>query len=57
MWKDVFSNCFAGIRIEARVASRTHFYGSGIWSTSRKDAITSFSTSSAIVDPNSSQGT
>jgi len=31
MWKDVFSNCFAGIRIEARVASRTHFYGSGIW--------------------------
>jgi len=31
VWKDVTSNSLAGIRTEARAASRTHFYGSGIW--------------------------
>jgi len=53
VWKDVNSNCLAGIHTEARAASRTHFYGS----TSRNDAITPVSKSSAIVGPNSSQGT
>jgi len=28
---DVNSNCLASIRTEARAASRTHFYDSGIW--------------------------
>jgi len=30
VWKDIFSNCLARIRTEARAASRTHFYGSGM---------------------------
>jgi len=31
VWKDINSNCLAGIRTEARAASQTRFYGSGIW--------------------------
>jgi len=30
VWKDVTSNSLAGTRTEARAASRTHFYGSGM---------------------------
>jgi len=48
--------CLAGTRTEASTASRTHFYGPGIWVNVPKRRYDTFSKSSAIVGPNSSQG-
>jgi len=50
--------CLAGIRTEAHAASQNALFFLWLWNMGqRKDAITPFSTSSAIVGPNSSQGT
>jgi len=31
VWKDGFRNCVSQVRAQRRAASRTHFYGFGIW--------------------------
>jgi len=47
----------AGIRTVTRAASRMHFYGSVIWVNVPNGRYNTFSESSTIVGPNSSQGT
>jgi len=49
--------CLAGKRTEADAASRTHFYGSEIRVNVPKGCYDTFSKSSAMVGPNSSQET
>jgi len=56
VWKDVFSNCVSQVHAQRLRVERT-LMTLEYESTFRKDAITPFSTSSAIVGPNSSQGT
>jgi len=44
--------CLVDTHTEACAASRTYFYGSGIWVNILKERYNAFSTSSAIVNPN-----
>jgi len=51
VWKDALSNCISQAHAQRLRVERT-FVAPEYGSTSRKDAITPFSTSSAVVGPN-----